>query len=167
MNAELERRVAERTSELSTANRRLQEFVYAVSHDLRTPLRAIDGFSLTVLESEAEVLSEAGKDDLRRVRAAAQRLGRVIDGVVSLASVGRGQLVLERVDLSRMAAQIVAELRAAQPERTVEVAIAAGPGRHDGCAPGRGRSREPPRQRLEVHLPQARRPHRRRGRREG
>ena len=123
MNAELERRVAERTSELSTANRRLQEFIYAVSHDLRTPLRAIDGFSLAVLESEAEILSEAGKDDLRRVRAAAQRLGRVIDGVVSLASVGRGKLVLERVDLSRMAAQIVAELRAAQPGRSVEASI--------------------------------------------
>jgi len=123
LNSELEARVAERTRELTDANRGLQEFVYAVSHDLRTPLRAIDGFSLSVLENSGKALDESGRDDLRRVRAAAQRLGHVIDGMVSLASLGHGELVVERVDLSLIAGQVVAELRARDPERVVEVDI--------------------------------------------
>lgn len=123
MNTELEQRVRERTRDLTSANRRLQELVYSVAHDLRTPLRAIDGFSLAVLERNSEGLDEKGIEDLRRVRAAAQRLGRVIDGMVSLASVGHRAPRMEPTDLSAVAGQVVAELRAQHPERGIDVDI--------------------------------------------
>ena len=125
LNAELERRVHERTRELTSANRQLQEFVYSVAHDLRTPLRAIDGFSLAVME-RSDALHDADREDLRRVRGAAQRLGRVIDGMVSLASVGRREPRPQTTDLSALAAEVVAELRAEHPGREVEVDIQEG-----------------------------------------
>ena len=84
LNASLETTRRERTRELAAANRELQEFVYSVSHDLRTPLRAMDGFSFTVLEDHRDVLDEQGRSDLRRVRAAAQRMGELIDALLSL-----------------------------------------------------------------------------------
>jgi PAS domain S-box-containing protein len=126
MNNELEWLVAERTRELTHANRRLQEFVYSVSHDLRAPLRAIDGFSLAVLEAGGPALDDASREDLRRVRAAAQRLGQVLDGMVSLSAAGRHEPRLERVDLSDLAAQIVSELHAEHPDREVEATIEPG-----------------------------------------
>ncbi len=126
LNTDLECRVEERTRDLTIANRRLQEFVYSVSHDLRTPLRALDGFSLDVLERCGDALDEQGIDDLRRVRAAAQRLGRLIDGLLSLATVGHRVPRLEETDLSAVAREVVAELRQAEPERIAEVVIEAG-----------------------------------------
>ena len=123
LNAGLERRVAERTRELDAANRDLQEFVYSVAHDLRTPLRAVDGFSLAVLEAYGDVLAEDGRSDLHRVRAAAQSMGQLIDALLSLPRVGRRDVSFETVDLSAMARRVVSDLREADPAREVEVAV--------------------------------------------
>jgi len=123
LNAGLERRVAERTHELDVANHELQEFVYSVAHDLRTPLRAVDGFSLTVLEDYGHVIAEQGRSDLHRVRAAAQSMGKLIDALLSLSRVGRRDVALEPVDLSAIARRVVAELREADPGRSVDVVI--------------------------------------------
>jgi PAS domain S-box-containing protein len=126
LNTGLERRVAERTRELDAANRQLQEFVYSVAHDLRTPLRAVDGFSLAVLESYWDEIGADGRSDLQRVRAAAQTMGELIDALLSLTRVARRQLRFERVDLSAIARRVVDELRKADEERVVEVTIAEG-----------------------------------------
>jgi len=123
LNEKLERRVAARAREIKATNRELQELVYSVAHDLRTPLRAVDGFSLAVMETHGEALGEEGRADLERVRTAAQRLGRVIDGLVSLANVGSRAPRTEETDLSAIAREVVAELRDGQPERQVEVTI--------------------------------------------
>jgi PAS domain S-box-containing protein len=126
LNSDLERRVAERTRELDAANRQLQEFVYSVAHDLRTPLRAVDGFSLTVLEAHGDAIGEEGRSDLNRVRAAAQTMGELIDALLSLTHVARRQLKVELVDLSAVAGRVVDELRRADGGRVVEVTIAEG-----------------------------------------
>lgn len=126
LNANLERRVDERTRELAAANRELQEFIYSVSHDLRTPLRAVDGFSQTVIEDYGEVLGEQGQGDLRRVRKAAQRMGELIDALLSLSRLRGGRVALADVDLSVLARRAAAELMSADPERTVELKIADG-----------------------------------------
>jgi signal transduction histidine kinase len=138
--AELEQRVADRTHELQernetlrrnaaellAANTELDAFAYSVSHDLRAPLRSIDGFSQILLEDHAEQLGEAGQDSLRRVRAATQRMGTLIDDLLKLARVTRAEIRAEDVDLSKMAADIVAELRRTTPERQIDIAIAPG-----------------------------------------
>ena len=123
LNAGLERRVQERTRELDAANRELQEFVYSVAHDLRTPLRAVDGFSLTVLEDYGDVIAEQGRSDLQRVRAAAQSMGQLIDALLSLARVGRREVDVGQVDLTAIARRVIAELREAEPDRKVHVTI--------------------------------------------
>jgi light-regulated signal transduction histidine kinase (bacteriophytochrome) len=126
LNATLERRVLERTRELATANRDLQELVYSVSHDLRAPLRAIDGFSLTVLQDYGDAIDEPGRSDLRRVRAAAQRMGELIDALLSLARVGRRRMDLEQVDVSAIARRVTNDLHKAEPERRVKIVIEEG-----------------------------------------
>ena len=123
LNAGLEHRVAERTRELDATNRELQEFVYSVAHDLRTPLRAVDGFSLTVLEDYGAVIAEQGRSDLHRVRAAAQAMGQLIDALLSLSRVGRREVSLEPVDLSAIARRVVSELCEADPDRSVELVV--------------------------------------------
>jgi len=123
LNASLERRVQEHTREFAATNRELQEFVYSVSHDLRSPLRAIDGFSFTVLEDYGDVIDEQGRSDLQRVRAAAQRMGELIDALLSLSRLGHKEVDLRPVDLSAIARRAIDELREAEPERQVEVVI--------------------------------------------
>ena len=123
LNTGLEHRVAERTRELDAANRELQEFVYSVAHDLRTPLRAVDGFSLTVLEGYGDVIAEQGRSDLQRVRAAAQSMGQLIDALLSLSRAGHSDVDLRPVDLSAIARRVIAELREADPAREVESVI--------------------------------------------
>jgi signal transduction histidine kinase len=108
------------------ANQELESFSYSVSHDLRAPLRSIDGFSLALLEDYEEKLDDTGKDYLRRVRAATQRMGRLIDDLLELARVTRSELKKQDVDLSAVAAEVVKDLRGAEPAREVEVAIAQG-----------------------------------------
>jgi len=97
-----------------------------VSHDLRAPLRSIDGFSQVLLEDYGAQLDEAGRDSLKRVRAASQRMGTLIDDLLKLAWVTRAELRTEVVDLSGMARDIAAELQRTTPERRVEFAIAQG-----------------------------------------
>jgi len=120
LNAELERRVMERTAELQAANRELEAFSYSVAHDLRAPLRGIDGFTQLALERHASTLDDEARAYLQRVRAAAQRMSRLIDDLLELAHVVRSDFEREQVDLSALAAEIDGELRAAQPERKVD-----------------------------------------------
>jgi PAS domain S-box-containing protein len=120
LNEDLERRV----NELAALNRELESFSYSVSHDLRAPLRSIDGFSQALLEESGEALDEQGRDYLRRVRAAASRMGDLIDDLLNLSRVTRRELRHERVDLTEMAQGIVAQLRKADPERRAEFRIA-------------------------------------------
>lgn len=138
--ADLEQRVAERTHELEernealrrnaaellAANQELDAFAYSVSHDLRAPLRSIDGFSQVLLEDYAAQLDEAGRDSLRRVRAASQRMATLIDDLLKLARVTRVEMRTEVVDVSGMARDIAAELQRTDAARHVEFVIAPG-----------------------------------------
>jgi len=124
--AELEERVAKRTSELAALNRELEAFAYSVSHDLRAPLRGIDGFSQALLEDYADKLDAEGQDYLRRVQAGSQRMGQLIDGLLKLFRVTRGEMRREAVDLSSLAQAVAAELQQREPERRVEFVIAEG-----------------------------------------
>lgn len=123
LNAQLEHRVTERTRELESANHELEAFSYSVSHDLRTPLRAIDGFGQALLEDYHDLLDETGQDYLKRVRLGAQRMGQLIDDLLTLARVSRIALNYEPVNLSVMAETIISELRAQEPEREVDVRV--------------------------------------------
>ena len=126
MKIELERQVAERTSELQAANRELQSFSYAVSHDLRSPLRSIDGFSKAIIEDYAGQLDDQGRDYLDRVRAATQRMGHLIDDMLALSRVTLAEMRRETVDLSALAAEVIAELQKNEPERKVDWRIEPG-----------------------------------------
>ncbi len=126
LNQELERRVIERTGQLQDANRELEAFSYSVSHDLRAPLRSIDGFSQALLEDYGHQLDGEGREFLQRVRRASQRMAQLIDDLLKLSRVTRGEMVREPVDLSRLACSVVEELRQEDPGRRVEVAIQPG-----------------------------------------
>lgn len=126
LNQELERRVIERTAQLEVANKELEAFSYSVSHDLRTPLRSIDGFSLALVERYDSQLDDKGKHYLQRVRAASQRMGELIDDLLNLSRVTRSQMHYQTVDLSAMVEAIAADIQQNQPERQVEFVIASG-----------------------------------------
>jgi len=126
LNRTLEARVEARTRELTSANQDLESFAYSVSHDLRAPLRAIDGFSRLLMERHAEAIGEEGRDHLDRVRKAAARMGSLIESLLKMARLGRGGLHPASLDLSRMAEDVVAELRANEPARVVDVEIEPG-----------------------------------------
>lgn len=109
--------------QLEAANRELEAFSYSVSHDLRTPLRAIDGFSQAVLEDYGDVLDEQGREDLMRVRRAAQTMSDLIEDLLKLSRLTRADLNRTDVDLGAIAREIADELRAAAPERDVELVV--------------------------------------------
>jgi PAS domain S-box-containing protein len=126
LNDELEAKVMDRTAQLEATNKELEAFAYSVSHDLRAPLRAIDGFSQIVMEDAADKLSEADVEHLQRVRAGAQRMATLIDELLGLSRISRKDLLVEEVDVSALATSVLDELREAQPERQVETVVAPG-----------------------------------------
>jgi signal transduction histidine kinase len=119
----LEELVDQRTRQVTATNQELEAFSYSVSHDLRAPLRAIDGFSQALLEDYAPKLDPTGRDYLQRVRTATQNMGRLIDELIALARATRAELRHETVDLSALGAAIAAELARADPQRQVAVEI--------------------------------------------
>ncbi|HEX3346228.1 MAG TPA: ATP-binding protein, partial [Polyangiaceae bacterium] len=112
--------------ELERKNRELETFSYSVSHDLRAPLRGIDGLSMALLEDYGDLLDDRGKDYLTRVRAGAQRMAEIIDDLLQLARVSRVDLQRQRVDLSRRALAVLSELQRREPERPVVVVVEGG-----------------------------------------
>jgi PAS domain S-box-containing protein len=124
LNVELEERVRSRTAALEAANRELEAFAHSVSHDLRAPLRGIDGWSLALLEDYGERLDAQGHKYLDRVRSEAQRMGRLIDDLLHLSRVGRAELLPRSVDLSSLAETIAARLKESHPDRFIEFIVA-------------------------------------------
>jgi PAS domain S-box-containing protein len=126
LNEKLETRVRQRTAELEASTHELDAFAYSVSHDLRAPLRSLHGFSQALLEDYGDVLDEAGKDYLGRLQRNVRRMGQLIDDLLTLSRATRADLTRRPVDLSQLAREVTAELRAADPARDVVVEIAGG-----------------------------------------
>ncbi|HET6449712.1 MAG TPA: PAS domain S-box protein [Spirochaetia bacterium] len=126
LNANLERRVQERTAELAAANKELESFAYAVSHDLRAPLRALAGFSQALREDYAEKLDGGAAGYLDQITSAAERMGELIDGILQLSRITRGELRWERVDLTAIAEQVMNDLAREEPGRHVQGEIQPG-----------------------------------------
>ena len=124
LNKDLERRVKERTAELASANKELEAFSYSVSHDLRAPLRGIDGFSQALLEDYSNKMDEDGKDSLQRIRRASQRMGHLIDDLLKLSRLTRDEMRRRPVDLSSMAKDVAQNLQNSNANRDVEFDIA-------------------------------------------
>ena len=126
LNASLEQRVSERTAELQAVNKELESFCYSVSHDLRAPLRAIDGFSQALEEDYQSLLDNSGKNYLQRVRSATRRMAKLIDDLLELSRVTRAEINRSQVDLSQLANQVQEELQQGSRDRTVEWSICPG-----------------------------------------
>jgi PAS domain S-box-containing protein len=126
LNQELEQRVRERTLQLETTNKELEAFSYSVSHDLRAPLRGIDGWSQALLEDYHDQLDEQGREYIDRVRSETQRMGHLIDDMLRLSRLTRVEMVKNNVDLSTLAQTIADRLKHDEPQRQVDFTIQAG-----------------------------------------
>lgn len=126
LNRTLEARVAMRTRELEQANAELEAFAYSVSHDLRAPLRAIDGFSRALQDRHSASLDAGGRGYIDRVRQAASRMSSLIDALLGMTRLSRAEMRPEHIDISRMARDAIEDLRAGDPEHRVDVNIADG-----------------------------------------
>jgi light-regulated signal transduction histidine kinase (bacteriophytochrome) len=126
LHAQLEQRVRERTAQLEAANKELEAFGYSVSHDLRAPLRAVDGFSTILLDRYGPQFDAQGRHYLQRVRDGAQHMDELVNDLLVLSRIWRSEMRRQTVDLSALAWTIAAELRKAQPERQAEFVVADG-----------------------------------------
>jgi PAS domain S-box-containing protein len=123
LNAALEQRVTERTAQLNAANQELEAFSYSVSHDLRTPLRAVDGFSQVVLQKFGPQLPDEGRHYLQTIRAGAQKMGELIDDLLTFARLNRQELNKRSFDTTELVRATLQELGSPWPERKIEVRI--------------------------------------------
>ena len=126
LNADLERRISERTTELEHANEELEAFSYSVSHDLRSPLRSINGFSQALTEDCQEILDDDGKRYLERIRSATNRMAQLIDDLLMLSRIGRQEIKTSDVNLSELAVTIKATLEEQESCAGVEFNVADG-----------------------------------------
>ncbi len=126
LNVELEQRVIQRTAQLESANQELEAFSYSVSHDLRSPLRGIDGWSLALLEDYGSQLDEQAKTYLDRVRSETQRMGHLIDDLLQLSRLTRADMSINKVNLSAIAQRVAAHWQEVGPERQVDFVIQPG-----------------------------------------
>jgi signal transduction histidine kinase len=126
LNVTLEERVRQRTAELEATNRELEAFSYSVSHDLRAPLRTIDGFSLALEEDYTDAVDATGRDYILRVRTGVQRMGQLIDSLLQLSRITRAEITREPVDLSALAESVAANLRDETPGRELNITIEPG-----------------------------------------
>ena len=126
LNVTLEERVRQRTTELENTNRELEAFSYSVSHDLRAPLRTIDGFSLALEEDYTDAVDEVGRDYIKRVRAGVQRMGGLIDALLQLSRVTRAEIAPEPIDLSALAENVAANVKEENPDRNLDITIEPG-----------------------------------------
>jgi signal transduction histidine kinase len=123
LNEELAQRVEERTAELAAANQELEAFAYSVSHDLRAPLRSIDGFSQALLEDYSDQIDDTGKDYLERVRAGASRMAALIEDILSLSKITRIDMTRAEVNLTELVRDILKEKTEAEPDREINLRI--------------------------------------------
>ncbi|BDV44587.1 hypothetical protein GURASL_35100 [Geotalea uraniireducens] len=121
-----EEELQRRSRELEAANRELEAFGYSVAHDLRAPLRAINGFAAILADDQAIAFDATGRESLERIRLASARMGEMIDAILNLAKVTRGELAYETIDLSALAREIAGELRLREPARAVDFVVADG-----------------------------------------
>lgn len=124
LNRDLERRIAERTAQLESSNKELESFSYSVSHDLRAPLRVIDGFSFALLEDYKNTLDAEGKRFLSVIRTNTQKMGQLIDDLLSHARVGRQEIWIEQVDMNAMAKEVFEEMKSSWPGRRIDFRLA-------------------------------------------
>ena len=130
LNGELEDRVLLRTAQLARANQELESFAYSVSHDLRSPLNTIHGFSQLLLKIEADKVSEKGKHYLNRIRAGVEQMSNLIEGLLTLAHLSREQIKSDQIDLSAIARLVAKDLREREPQRQAQVHIQDGLNAH-------------------------------------
>lgn len=123
LTGQLEQRVQKRTAELQAANRELQAFSYSVAHDLRTPLRALHGFSEVLVEEHGSRLDAQAMDCLRRIQQASQKMAQLIDDLLFLSKVSRDDLRRAHIELSALAHDVIADVRGTEPNRVVHVSI--------------------------------------------
>ena len=123
LNRDLEQRVRERTAQLEITINELESFNYSVSHDLRSPLRGIDGFSQVMLEEYGPGLDDQGRHYLSRIRLGAQRMGQLIDGLLKMSRLNRSELERADLDLSALFREVADDLALSSPERRVEISI--------------------------------------------
>ncbi len=126
LNDRLEIRVEERTAQLTQINTQLEAFAYSISHDLRAPVRAIQGFAQLLMEEYPQILAEGGTDYLNRILSSSKKMNNLIDGLLALSHLGRQDLIIEQLDLTALTGQLISEMKEQSPDREIDFSVQEG-----------------------------------------